>query len=266
MRRAAGEFAQDAEDFARFFFVEADEFVVEVDGIERFEEESLAGGTGAVDDAGEFAALAGDDGDDEAVVADGDVFFLQHTFVAVGAEEAFERILNASFLLFDVAAEAVEMGAGAIEDGAVGRDLAVDFFEERAEIADIAGAGGQQRETFGYGVKVGARVGCTVEEGDEVEDFARLQRGAFDVEFLDGDGDVGELVEADGERGASGCGSGVGDGFTGFGEDGFEAWVIVGGLDGFEFGMAERTADVAGEKGTDLVPFKRGCAGVLHCF
>src|SRR6266700_8053432 len=58
-------FEEDAVDFAHFLFGEAHQLVIEIDGLERFDEESVAARTGAVDDAVEFAALAGDDGHDE---------------------------------------------------------------------------------------------------------------------------------------------------------------------------------------------------------
>ena len=52
-------------------------------------------------------------------------------------------------------------------------------------------------------------VGGAVEECDEVEDFAGLERGAFDVQLLHGDGDVRQAVEvdADGRAWPVGCGA-----------------------------------------------------------
>ncbi len=146
---AAGQLTQDAKHFAHFFFLQADEFVVEVDGFERFEEQGLAGGTGPVNDAGQFAALPGNHRHDKALVANGDVLFLQHAFVAVGAQEALERFLNTLLLLFNLAAETMEVRAGAVENGSVGLNFALDFFEERAEVADARSALRKQGEAFG---------------------------------------------------------------------------------------------------------------------
>ena len=48
-----------------------------------------------MDDAVDAAFLSGDDGDDVAVFANGDEIFLQRAVAAVGAQEMFERFLNA---------------------------------------------------------------------------------------------------------------------------------------------------------------------------
>ena len=70
------EFAQDAVDLAHLFLLQADEFVVEVDGFERFQKQGLACVARTVHHARQFAALPGDDGDNKTVIADGDVFVL----------------------------------------------------------------------------------------------------------------------------------------------------------------------------------------------
>ena len=89
-----------------------------------------------MDHAGQLAALARNHRHHEAIVADGDVFFLQNAFVAVGAKEALERFLNAFLLLLDLAAKAMQMRAGAVENRSIGLDLAFDFFQQRTEISD----------------------------------------------------------------------------------------------------------------------------------
>ena len=94
----------------------------------------------------------------------------------------------ALFLLFDFAAEAVEVRAGGVEHGSVGLNFAFDFFEQVAEIADAFGAGGEQREALGGGGEVRSGVGGAVEEGDEIEDFARFEGGAFDMQLAYGGG------------------------------------------------------------------------------
>ena len=118
--QAVGEFAQDAKDLARFFFLQTHQFVVEVDGFERLQEQRLTGGARAVDHAGQLAALARDHRHHEAVVAERDVLFLQYALVAVGAEKALERFLDGLFLLLDFAADAMQMRAGAVEHRAIG--------------------------------------------------------------------------------------------------------------------------------------------------
>ena len=49
---AIGQLREDARDFDGFLFAELDEAIVEVDGFERLDKNSLAGGAGGVDDAG----------------------------------------------------------------------------------------------------------------------------------------------------------------------------------------------------------------------
>ncbi len=187
------------------FFLETHEFVVEVDGFERLEEQRLTGGARAVNHAGQFAALPGDHRHHVTLVANGDVLFLQHAFVAIGAEEAFERFLNALLLLLDLAAETMEMRAGAVENGSVRLNLALDFLEQRPEIADAAARvspSSGNRSASGSEKRCG--VGGAIEERDQIEDFARFERRAFDVQFLNRDGDVGQTVEIDPDRAAAG--------------------------------------------------------------
>ena len=223
-----------------------------------------------MDDAGELAALAGNHRNDKAVVAEGDVFFLEHAFVAVGAQEAFERFLNGFFLLLDFAADAMEMRAGAVEHGSVGADFAFDFFEQRAEIANAAGAGVEQREAFGGRGEERGGVGGAVEECDEVEDFAGFKRRAFDMQLAYGGGDVGQPGEADADGRAlagglrGGGGAHVTDGFIGFGEKTFEARAIVVRFDQGQFGGSQRAADVTAEQRADLLPFEDVGAGEFH--
>ena len=256
------EFFQDAVDFAVFLFLESDEFVVEIDGFERFQKEGLAGVGRSVDDAGEFAALPGDDGDDEAVVANRYVLFLQDAFVAVGADEPVEGIVNRPALLFHFAADAVEMGAGGIEDGAVGGDFTFEDFEERIEVADGVGAAGEKGEAFAGGGEEGFGVGGAVEKVEDVEEFAGFESGAFDAEFVDGLGDVGEAVEVDANRGAGtgaldgGGGAQVSDGFAGFGEVGLEEDPVFVGFDGGKKIEPEGAGDIAGKEGFDVLPFE----------
>ena len=84
-----------------------------------------------------------------------------------------------------------------------------------------------------------------------VEDFARLQPGAFDVELVDRGLHVGESAEVDAEGGAArgglrtGGGLQVEDGFAGFGEVVDQTVAVVVGRDLGQFPLAQRTGDVA---------------------
>ncbi len=146
--QARGHLHQDAVDFAHLLFGEAHQFVVEVDGFQRLDEQGMAAGTGAVNDAIQLAALPGDYRDHEALVANGDELLLEHAFLAMRAEEAFERILNGFLLPLDVAAQASQRHAGVVGNGAIGQDFAVQVLQQAAKIADGLCAAAQAGEAL----------------------------------------------------------------------------------------------------------------------
>ena len=193
--QAAGDFDQDAKNFAHLFFGEAHQLVIQVDGLDGLDEQGGAAGAGAVDDAIELAALAGDDGHDEALVADGDEFLLQNALIAVGTEKALERLLNGALLALDIAAQAVERHAGMIGHTAVGQYLAFEIFEERAEIADGLRAPAESRKAFGNGGERRFRVGGAVEQREDGKNLLRFEARAFDAQLLDDGFGVRQAVE-----------------------------------------------------------------------
>ena len=71
-----GEGYKYAMNLGLLFFDEADQFVVLLDGFERLDENGLARGAGAVDNAGDAPLEFGANGNHEAVAADGDEIFL----------------------------------------------------------------------------------------------------------------------------------------------------------------------------------------------
>ena len=108
---------EDAMDFGLLFVEEADELVVLLDGFHGFDEDGLAGGGGAVDDAGNLAFELGFDGDDEALAAYGDDVVgvgAGGAFFAEGAGGAAEAGLDGAVLGFHGAADAAEFGAGVV--------------------------------------------------------------------------------------------------------------------------------------------------------
>src|ERR1019366_7137675 len=119
-----GQLAQNAMNFAAFGVLESHQFVVEIDGFERLQKQSLPRGTRAMNHARQLAALPHQHGDHEPLIANRDVFVLQYTFITVGLEEAFERILNRLLLLLDVAAYAIQVRARTIEHRTIGLNLA----------------------------------------------------------------------------------------------------------------------------------------------
>ena len=195
--QAAGDLEQDAAHLARFFFRQAHQLVIQVDGFERLDEQRVAAGARAVDHAVQLAALAGDHRHHEALVADGDELFLQNALLAVGAQEALERFLDGLLLPLDIAAQAGQRDAGVVGDAAVGQDLALELFQQRAKIADGLRAPAQPREALGGGGEQRFGIGGAVEQREDVEDFLGLQAGAFDAQLVDGGLDVRQAAEID---------------------------------------------------------------------
>lgn len=110
----AGHAHEDAMDFGLFFVEEAKEFVVGFDGLQGLDEDSLASGGRAMDDAGDAAAELGFDGDGEAVAADGDEFVLNCSRFRDGSQGAAKGVLDGAVLALEGAADAGELGAGVV--------------------------------------------------------------------------------------------------------------------------------------------------------
>ncbi len=118
---------EDAVNLGLFFVEETDEFVVLLDGLEGFDEDGLAGGGRAVDDAGDLAFELSFDGDDEAVAADGDEVVLGAAPFAEAAQGLAEALFDGAVLAFHGAANAAEFGGGVVVEAAVGFDLAAQI-------------------------------------------------------------------------------------------------------------------------------------------
>ncbi len=73
---AAGHLEQNAMDLRLLFVEQAHQLVVLLDGLERLDEDGLAAGAGAVDDALHAALLLDFHRNHEALAADGDEFVL----------------------------------------------------------------------------------------------------------------------------------------------------------------------------------------------
>src|SRR5262249_49950209 len=72
---ASSKVAEDAQDLGSLVFGELHELVISFHGLERFEENGLAGGAGSVNDALDAAAMLGANGNDKTIVAKRDVVF-----------------------------------------------------------------------------------------------------------------------------------------------------------------------------------------------
>ncbi len=106
----AGERDEDAVDLGLLFFEQADQLVVLLDGFERLDVDGLAGGAGAVDDAGDAALELAADGNDEAIAANGDEVFLRGAFDGELAQGGAQGFFDGALLALLLAADAVELG------------------------------------------------------------------------------------------------------------------------------------------------------------
>ena len=131
----AGEGDEDAMDLGLFFFEEADQFVVLLDGFEGLDIHGLARRAGAVHHAADAALELAAHGDDEAVAANGDDVFLRGAFGGKLAQGGAERLLDDAALAVLVAADAAQFGRGVVGERAVGLDLALDGFGQRTQAA-----------------------------------------------------------------------------------------------------------------------------------
>ncbi len=143
-------------DLGLFFFEEADEFVVLLDGFERLDVDGLAGRAGAVNHAGDAALEFAAHGDDEAVAANGDEVFLRGAVGGELAQRGAEALFDDALLAFLLATNAAEFRRGVVGQSAVGLNGALDGFGQRTERCWSA----PRRALRGRGVcRRGARAG-----------------------------------------------------------------------------------------------------------
>ena len=90
--------------------MQADQFVVLLDGFERFDVNGLARGAGAVNHAGDTPLQFGADGNHEAVAANGDQVFLRRASRGELAKRGAEALFNKALLALLLAANAAEPG------------------------------------------------------------------------------------------------------------------------------------------------------------
>ena len=170
-----------------------------------------------------------------------------------------------------------------VGDGAIGIDLAGQVVKQGAEVADGQGAGAEAWKTLGGRGEDALGVGGAVEEREEVEDFARIETGAFDAQLVDGCLDVGQAAEVDADSGAARGGlrphgqAQIFDGLAGFDKIGHEAVAVGVRLDFLQLAASHRAGDVSAEQFTQRFEFEdfggclqvpsilSGCEGRCRC-
>jgi hypothetical protein len=198
-----GELAQDAVDFARLLFSKAHQLVVELNGFERFDEKRVAAAAGPVNHAINAPLAAGDNGNHEAVIADGYEVFLQRAVRMMRAQKALERMLDSLALLFDVTPQPPQRDTCVIRQNAAGKNLAAQFLRQFAQIGDRAAVRRQTRESLAGGDQDSARLGGQLQQTRELVDLLRFERCAFDPEPFNGSRGICNIGKADTDRRAS---------------------------------------------------------------
>ena len=209
-----------------------------------------------MDDAGDLALELGLDGNDEALAAYGDDVFLGGPVFAQAGGGAAEGGFDGAVLRLHGAADAAELGAGFVGEGAVGFDFAAQEAEERGEVVGEErlgeGADGGAEAACGFGGEdEGAPGGDTLGDGEQREDFEGVEGGAGDACLVEERGGVEEAVEVEGtaarEEGAELGGAGLLGGDPG---------EVCGGLKREGGGAAERADGPGGNERAETRPLE----------
>ena len=132
----AGEPAQDAADLAVFVALEDGPLGTEAGDAGGFDEDRLAGGTGAMDDALDLVAVVDGDGQDVVVAADGGVGIAEDLAKLRVAEHAADDLLDALVEVGELVANLGQLAAGHVEDVAPAVDAAGDRAGDVAHVLD----------------------------------------------------------------------------------------------------------------------------------
>src|ERR1700722_2789760 len=117
-----------------FFFDEAHQLVVLLDGFERLHIHRLPGRTGAVHHAGDAPLEFAAHGNDEAVAANGDEVVLRRAFRAELAERCAWALFDDAPLPVLLAANAAEFRRSIVSQRAIRLNLALDRLGEHTKI------------------------------------------------------------------------------------------------------------------------------------
>ncbi len=260
-----GHVQEDAVNLGLFFFEEADEVVVELDGFEGLDVDGLTGGAGSVDDALDAAFPLGFDGDDEALAADGDEVVLGAAAFGKAAQSGAKAFLNGALLALHFAADAAEFRGGVVGEGAVGEDLFAQRYGEGTQLdgEEILGKGGELGDAvtggFGRGAdEVGPR-GDFFGERDEGTNLFGFEGDAFDAGFGE---EIGGIEEGTGDGNLSaGATEGVAGEEAHFSDESVLArdpGAVGGRGEGRDPGGAEGGLRIGTKEGDKSIPLEGG--------
>ena len=129
---SVGERQQNAQDLLHLLLFERDDVVVDLDGLEWFDEQAGAAGRAAVDDARDRRSMLGADHQHVTAVAIGDDLFLEILRCLAAAQKRIERRSQALFLPAQAVANLRERRARVVGD-------VTGWFDLAANVGNLAG-------------------------------------------------------------------------------------------------------------------------------
>jgi len=255
---AGTEDGEDAADLVAFLEADVGEVIAEGDGGGGFDEDSPAAVGVIVDDAWEGALLIPADGDDEAAIAEGNEGILEGLGDGGVFEQSFEAALEGLFELDGALAEAAELGAGGVEEGAILIEAAVEVGAELGAGVDVGGEGAECGPVAaGFALEEGGGLGGGIEEGADEEEVGAVEEGAFGSDAAQGLVGVGEA-----ESGEAGSGIEQGQHIGVERDAGLARFRLGGGADGLDGLATEGGLGVAAD-GLEEGPELEDIEGVL---
>ncbi len=134
--QASGELAQQAVDFAKFFFPQVDQFIVKMNGFQGLDKHGCAAAAGTVNHAVHLAFPPRDHRHHKTIVTNGDEIFLQRAVLVMRPQEPRKRFFNQPSLLFGFPAQAAQSDTGVVGQRAVGKNLAAQLLCDFAEVGE----------------------------------------------------------------------------------------------------------------------------------
>ena len=177
-----GHFEQDAMDFGEFLIQQTNQFVILLDGFERFDEYGLSAGAGAVNHALHAPFLLDFNRNHKPLATNRDQLILHGAAFRQPAEMTAQRFLNRTLLLLDFAADAGQLGGGAVVERAIGQGLVAESAQKFGEIGDRLGEGSDRGPFGAHGRRrlpdYLAPLRRAVNQQHDIPNVGRFKRGA----------------------------------------------------------------------------------------